>query len=136
MAAPSRRVKSLRLHTHTHTHADINWDLGIFHIETVVEGMEGGRKSHLLHLCGLLLRLVLVPCQVQIDPYPSRSTALSFAAELDGHVLGALCAVTTVQETKWDAEREKACINTYAHASASQICLHEPLRAEAKFSDG
>ena len=29
----------------------------------------------------------------------------------------------TVQETKWDAEREKACINTYAHASASQICL-------------
>ena len=28
-----------------------------------------------------------------------------------------------VQETKWDAEREKACINTYAHASASQICL-------------
>jgi len=31
--------------------------------------------------------------------------------------------VATVQETKWDAEREKACINTYAHASASQICL-------------
>ena len=31
--------------------------------------------------------------------------------------------VRTVQETKWDAEREKACINTYAHASASQICL-------------
>ena len=31
--------------------------------------------------------------------------------------------VITVQETKWDAEREKACINTYAHASASQICL-------------
>ena len=30
---------------------------------------------------------------------------------------------STVQETKWDAEREKACINTYAHASASQICL-------------
>jgi len=30
----------------------------------------------------------------------------------------------TVQETKWAAEREKACINTYAHASASQICLH------------
>ena len=31
--------------------------------------------------------------------------------------------VATVQETKWDAQREKACINTYAHASASQICL-------------
>ena len=69
--------------------------LGIFNIETVVEGMEGGRKSHLLHLCGLLLRSVLMPCHVQGDPYPwIRSTALSFAAELDGHVLGALCAVT------------------------------------------
>ena len=32
-------------------------------------------------------------------------------------------ALVTVQETKWDAQREKACINTYAHASASQICL-------------
>ena len=32
-------------------------------------------------------------------------------------------SVALVQETKWDAEREKACINTYAHASASQICL-------------
>ena len=30
---------------------------------------------------------------------------------------------STVQETKWDAEREKACVITYAHASASQICL-------------
>ena len=30
---------------------------------------------------------------------------------------------TTVQETNWDAQREKACVNTYAHASASQICL-------------
>ena len=29
----------------------------------------------------------------------------------------------TVQETNWDAQREKACVNTYAHASASQICL-------------
>ena len=28
-----------------------------------------------------------------------------------------------VQETNWDAQREKACVNTYAHASASQICL-------------
>ena len=26
---------------------------------------------------------------------------------------------TTVQETNWDAQREKACVNTYAHASAS-----------------
>ena len=28
-----------------------------------------------------------------------------------------------VQETNWDAQKEKACVNTYAHASASQICL-------------
>ena len=42
------------------------------------------------------------------------------------HTFFSLCGpspVATVQETKWDAEREKACINTYAHASASQICL-------------
>ena len=42
------------------------------------------------------------------------------------HTFFSLCVpspVATVQETKWDAEREKACINTYAHASASQICL-------------
>ena len=42
----------------------------------------------------------------------------------------------SIGETKWDAEREKPCINTYAHASASQICLQNPLRAAAKFSDG
>ena len=79
---------------HTHT-CRYHLGLGIFHIETVVEGMEGGRRSHLLHLCGLLLRSVLMPCHVQTDPHPwTRSTALSFAAELDGHVLGALCAVT------------------------------------------
>ena len=42
------------------------------------------------------------------------------------HTFFSLCVpspVATVQETKWDAQREKACINTYAHASASQICL-------------
>ena len=31
----------------------------------------------------------------------------------------------TVQETNWDAQREKAFVNTYAHASASQICLQK-----------
>ena len=57
--------------------------------------MEEDRRSHLLHLCGLLLRSVLIPCHVQEATFPwTRSTALSFAAELDGHVLGTLCAVT------------------------------------------
>ena len=37
--------------------------------------------------------------------------------------------VATVQETKWNAQKEKACINTYAHAS--KTC-----REAAKFSDG
>ena len=69
--------------------------LGIYNVETAVEGMEGDRRSHLLHLCGLLLRSVLIPCHVQETTFPwTRSTALSFAAELDGHVLGTLCAVT------------------------------------------
>ena len=35
------------------------------------------------------------PCHVEGEPHPwTRTTALSFAAELDGHVLGTLCAVT------------------------------------------
>ena len=69
--------------------------LGIFNVVTVVEGMDGGRRAHLLHLCGMLLRLVLRPCYVQTDTHPwTRTIALSFASELDGHVMGALCAVT------------------------------------------
>ena len=69
--------------------------LGIFNVVTVVEGMDGGRRAHLLHLCGMLLQLVLRPCYVQTDTHPwTRTIALSFAAELDGHVMGALCAVT------------------------------------------
>ena len=57
--------------------------------------MEGDKRSHLLYLCGQLLRLVLIPYHVTGEPYHwTRSTALSFAAELDGHVLGTLCAVT------------------------------------------
>ena len=57
--------------------------------------MDGSKRSHLLHLCGQLLRLVLIPCHIQGEPYQwIRSTAISFVAELDGHVLGTLCAVT------------------------------------------
>ena len=57
--------------------------------------MDGNKRSHFLHLCGQLLRLVLIPCHVEGEPHPwTRTTALSFAAELDGHVLGTLCAVT------------------------------------------
>ena len=40
-----------------------------------------------------------------------------------------------VQETNWDARREKACVNTHAHASASQICAKH-LRTAAKFTAG
>ena len=69
--------------------------LGIYNVQTAVEGMEGNKRSHLLHLCGQLLRLVLIPCHIEDEPYGwTRTTALSFAAELDGHVLGTLCAVT------------------------------------------
>ena len=51
--------------------------------------MDGNKRSHFLHLCGQLLRLVLIPCHVEGEPHPwTRTTALSFAAELDGHVLG------------------------------------------------
>ena len=69
--------------------------LGIYNVQTAVEGMDGNKRSHFLHLCGQLLCLVLIPCHVEGELHPwTRSTALSFAAELDGHVLGTLCAVT------------------------------------------
>ena len=69
--------------------------LGIYNVQAAVEGMEGDKRSHLLYLRGQLLRLVLIPYHVTGEPYHwTRSTALSFAAELDGHVLGTLCAVT------------------------------------------
>ena len=69
-------------------------DLGIYNVQAAVEGMDGGKRSHLLHLCGQLLRLILIP-YIKGEPYHwTRSTAISFAAELDGHVLGTLCAVT------------------------------------------
>ena len=68
--------------------------LGIYNVQAAVEGMDGGKRSHLLHLCGQLLRLVLIP-YIKGEPYHwTRSTAILFAAELDGHVLGTLCAVT------------------------------------------
>ena len=69
--------------------------LGIYNVQTAVDGMEGGKRSHILSLCGQLLRLVLIPCHIQGEPYSwIRSTAISYAAELDGHVLSTLCAVT------------------------------------------
>ena len=69
--------------------------LGIYNVQAAVEGMDGNKRTHLLHLCGQLLRLVLIPCHVEGEPHQwTRTTALSFAAELDGHVLGTLCAVT------------------------------------------
>ena len=69
--------------------------LGIYNVQAAVEGMDGSKRSHLLYLCRQLLRLVLIPCHIQGEPYHwIRSTAISFAAELDGHVLGTLCAVT------------------------------------------
>ena len=69
--------------------------LGIYNVQAAVDGMEGGKRSHILSLCGQLLRLVLIPCHIQGEPHSwIRSTAISYAAELDGHVLGTLCAVT------------------------------------------
>ena len=70
--------------------------LGIYNVQAAVNGMEGGRRSYLLSLCGQLLRQVLTPSHIQDDTMTRwiRTTALSYAAEMDGHVLGTLCAVT------------------------------------------
>ena len=82
--------------------------LGIYNVQTAVEGMDGNKRSHFLHLCGQLLRLVLIPCHVEGEPHPwTRTTALSFAAEIDGHVLGTLCAVkdfsAQASQSRWQS---------------------------------
>ena len=59
--------------------------------------MDGDKRSHLLSLCGQLLKLVLTPCHIETEASQwIRTTAVSYAAEMDGHVLGTLCAVTMV----------------------------------------
>ena len=69
--------------------------LGIYNVQAAVDGMDGGKKSYLLSLCGQLLRLILIPCHIKGEPYNwTRRTAISYAAELEAHVLGTLCAVT------------------------------------------
>jgi hypothetical protein len=69
--------------------------LGIYNVQVAVDGMDGRKRSYLLSLCGQLLRLVLTPCHIKVEPNQwIRSTAISYAAERDGHVLGTLCAVT------------------------------------------
>jgi hypothetical protein len=69
--------------------------LGIYNVQAAVNGMDGGKRSYLLSLCGQLLRQVLIPHHIKIESSAwIRTTALSYAAEMDGHVLGTLCAVT------------------------------------------
>ena len=69
--------------------------LGINNVQVAVNGMDGDKKSHLLSLCGQLLKLVLTPCHIETEASQwIRTTAVSYAAEMDGHVLGTLCAVT------------------------------------------
>ena len=49
----------------------------------------------LLPIVFMVWKIMLIPYHVTGEPYHwTRSTALSFTAELDGHVLGTLCAVT------------------------------------------
>ena len=69
--------------------------LGINSVQVAVNGMDGDKRSHLLSLCGQLLKLVLTPCHIETEASQwIRTTAVSYAAEMDGHVLGTLCAVT------------------------------------------
>jgi hypothetical protein len=69
--------------------------LGINNVQVAVNGMDGDKRSHLLSLCGQLLKLVLTPCHIETEASQwIRTTALSYAAEMNGHVLGTLRAVT------------------------------------------
>ena len=64
-------------------------------MQVAVNGMDGDKRSHLLPLCCQLLKQVLTPCHIAIESSQwIRTTALSYAAEMDGRVLGTLCAVT------------------------------------------
>ena len=38
--------------------------LGIYNVQAPVNGMDGGKRSYLLSLCGQLLRQVLIPCHL------------------------------------------------------------------------
>ena len=57
--------------------------LGIYNVQAAVEGMDGGKRSHLLSLCGQLLRLVLIPShpitghEVQQSLLPQNSMGMS-----------------------------------------------------------
>ena len=81
-----------------------------------VLGSRFGPKSGASHR-----KILLLPADVlQADLRPS-----SLNMNVNTYLFS-LCVprpLATVQETNWDAQREKACVNTYAHASASQICL-------------
>ena len=91
--------------------------LGIYNVQTAVDGMEGGKRSHILSLCGQLLLLILIPCHIRGEPCSwIRSTAISYAAELDGHVLSTLCAVTMALLTN----RLDLCIQGLFGAGKSQ----------------
>jgi len=41
--------------------------LGIYNVQGTVNGMDGGKRSYLLSLCGQLLRQVLIPCHIKIE---------------------------------------------------------------------
>ena len=60
--------------------------------------MDGSKRSHLLHLCGQLLRLVLIPCHIQVNLTNGFEVQQSLCRRTrwtrPGHVLGTLCAVT------------------------------------------
>ena len=64
-----------------------------------------------------------VPTNLKWLPNCSHAHALFQDRFKDVQVGSRWFSTLYVQETNWDAQREKACVNTYAHASASQICL-------------
>jgi hypothetical protein len=90
--------------------------LGIYNVQAGVNGMDGGKRSYLLSL-----RQVLTPCHIQEEEMNSwiRISALSYAAEMDGHVLGTLCAVTMALLTN----RLDLCIQGLFGAGKSKFIL-------------
>ena len=93
LASRSPLASSQQSHGRPCADTNLGWASTMYRQQST--GMDGGKRSYLLSLCGQLLRQVLIPCHIKVESSNwIRTSALSYAAETDGHVLGTLCAVT------------------------------------------
>ena len=69
--------------------------LGINNVQVAVNGMDGEQAILFVVIMWSTFETSTHPCHIAIESSQwIRTTALSYAVEMDGHVLGTLCAVT------------------------------------------